>query len=200
MNSTIRASGARSPSRDAVTPRIGANTKNISYPDLRIFSERVSSDSSRSGPTTSTTTRVEDLLAQLKVENQIKRGAENMLQVLDEQKGQPGKDQLQKQVEARQQQVESQLDAANAKILLLKSQLQDLGVARTFFFAFAILCCFNNFLGSSLESDRTSFVTDKLSSNILASIENVEELDGKEEFSLFLYSFLIVFRTSLGKF
>ena len=52
-----------------------------------------------------------------------------MLQVFDEQKGQSGKDQLQKQVESRQQQVESQLDAANAKILLLKSQLQDLGVA-----------------------------------------------------------------------
>ena len=126
MNSARRVSGARSPSKDTGTPRIGA-TKNISYPDLRTFSERVSSESSRSGPTT--TTRVEDLLAQLKVENQIKRGAENMLQVFDEQKGQSGKDQLQKQVESRQQQVESQLDAANAKILLLKSQLQDLGVA-----------------------------------------------------------------------
>lgn len=107
--------------------RVGAN-RNISYPDLRVMNtERKSSESTRSG--SGTTNRLEDLLAQLKVENQIKRGAENMLQVLDKQRGQTGKDQVQKEVESRQQQVESQLDAANAKIMQLKNQLQDLGVS-----------------------------------------------------------------------
>lgn len=112
------------------------------------------------------TARAEDLLAQLKVENQIKRGAENMLQVFDEQKagntqgGKAEQVQLQKMVEMRQQQVESQLDAANAKIILLKAQLQELGVAR-----------------SSLDSDRTSYVTEQLSNSILASIEQMEEID-----------------------
>lgn len=139
MNTGRKASGAPSPTgKDAgVTGNnLRIASRNISYPDLRIASsERVSSESNRSGPSsTATTTRVEDLLVQLKVENQIKRGAENMLQVFDDQKGQhqlQGKDQaqLQKQVESRQQQVESQLDAANAKIMFLKNQLQDLGVA-----------------------------------------------------------------------
>lgn len=159
MNSARRASGAPSPKDTNVRP---VATRNISYPDLPLVgSERVSSESSRSGPiNTSTTSRIEDLLAQLKVEFRIKSGAENLLQVYDEQKGQPqqaGKDQLQMQ---RLQMVESQLDAANAKIQMLKSQLQDLGVAR-----------------ASLDSDRTSFVTDKLSKDILASIEKIEELD-----------------------
>lgn len=52
-----------------------------------------------------------------------------MLQVLDEQKGQSSKDQLQKDLLARQQLVETQLDAVNAKIALLKDQLHDLGVS-----------------------------------------------------------------------
>lgn len=116
------------PSLDAGSSRAGAN-RNISYPDLRVFndSERRSSESTRSGPGSSN--KLEDLLAQLKVENQIKRGAENMLQVLDEQKGQSSKDQLQKDLLARQQLVETQLDAVNAKIALLKDQLHDLGVS-----------------------------------------------------------------------
>lgn len=116
---------------DSGTVRVGNNTsyaRNISYPDLRLLgSERRSSESTRSGP--SSTSRLQDLLVQLKVENQIRRGAENMLQVLDEQKRQPAKLQFQKELETRQQLVESQLDAANAKIALLKDQLQDFGVS-----------------------------------------------------------------------
>lgn len=162
MNVAKRTATAPSPSNDAT--RIIHD--NISYPDLRILgSERVSSESSRSGGQ-STNTRIEDLLAQLKVENQIKRGAENMLQVFDEQKagstqgGKAEQVQLQKLVESRQQQVESQLDATNAKIHMLRSQLQELGVAR-----------------SSLDSDSTSFVNKKQSSDFMNSIEQIDELE-----------------------
>lgn len=111
-----------------------SKARQIPYSDLRVAStERKSSESTRS--TSFTTNRVEDLLAQFKVENQIKRGAENMLQVLEQQKGQHSKDPVQKEVvEARKNHVESQLDAANAKILLLKGQLLDFGVSSKFRF------------------------------------------------------------------
>lgn len=103
----------------------------ISYPDLRIFNEqRRSSDSNRSAATSSNKTlMIEELVGQLKVENQIKRGAENMLQVLDEQKQLLVKEHDLKHIERRQRQVESQLDASSTKISILKEQLEDLGLS-----------------------------------------------------------------------
>jgi hypothetical protein len=165
------------PSLDAGSSRVGAN-RNISYPDLRVFndSERRSSESTRSGPASSN--KLEDLLAQLKVENQIKRGAENMLQVLDEQKGQSNKDQLQKDLLARQQLVETQLDAVNAKIALLKDQLHDLGVSSKSFFFFVVVQLAKFSTESSLDVDNDEFGPSEIrSSTILATIEQDNELD-----------------------
>lgn len=121
MNSARKLSvGASSQPLDAGSSRAGS--RNMLYPDSRV--PRKSSESTRS--VSGTTNRAEDLLAQLKVENQIKRGAENMLQVLDEQSG---KDQVHKEVDARRQVVELQLDTVNDKIMMLKLQLQELGVS-----------------------------------------------------------------------
>uniref|UniRef100_A0A060T596 ARAD1C10274p n=1 Tax=Blastobotrys adeninivorans TaxID=409370 RepID=A0A060T596_BLAAD len=67
---------------------------------------------------------VNDILAKLEIENKIKEGAENLLQVFDTRKLKDGK-------EVYKQQVESQLDAANAKIQLLQLQLQEHGFTRS---------------------------------------------------------------------
>ncbi|ANB11878.1 Tsc11p [Sugiyamaella lignohabitans] len=66
--------------------------------------------------------RIDDILAKLEIEEKIKEGAENLLEVFDKRKIKGGdKEEIKKQVE-------SQLDAANAKIQLLQQQLGDLGV------------------------------------------------------------------------
>jgi rapamycin-insensitive companion of mTOR len=64
--------------------------------------------------------RISDILAKLEIESKIKEGAENLLQVFDTRKLKQGKEEY-------KQQIESQLDAANAKIQLLRSQLSELG-------------------------------------------------------------------------
>lgn len=69
---------------------------------------------------TDKTGRINDILTKLEIESKIKEGAENLLQVFDTRKPKQGKDEY-------KQQIESQLDAANAKIQLLKSQLTELG-------------------------------------------------------------------------
>lgn len=68
--------------------------------------------------------KVNDILQKLEIENKIKEGAENLLQVFDTRKLKEGK-------EAYKQQVESQLDAANAKIQLLQLQLHEYGLSRS---------------------------------------------------------------------
>lgn len=70
--------------------------------------------------------RINDILGKLEIEGKIKEGAENLLQVFDTRKLKDGKEEY-------KQQIEQQLDAANAKIQLLRSQLSDLGHSNSSF-------------------------------------------------------------------
>lgn len=83
--------------------------------------------------------KVNDILAKLEIENKIKEGAENLLQVFDTRKLKEGKEVL-------KQQVESQLDAANAKIQLLQLQLNEFGLSSEFESHFSTLIVANSFL------------------------------------------------------
>jgi hypothetical protein len=83
--------------------------------------------------------KVNDILAKLEIENKIKEGAENLLQVFDTRKLKEGKEVL-------KQQVESQLDAANAKIQLLQLQLNEFGLSSEFETNFPTLILANSFL------------------------------------------------------
>lgn len=73
------------------------------------------------GSTASNEGRANDILAKLEIENKIKEGAENLLQVFEAKKKKEGNELVRKQVEG-------QLDAANAKIQLLTQQLAEIGI------------------------------------------------------------------------
>lgn len=100
----------------------GTSTASGRPPDSKGIPRRMSDTLIRNGQDAN---RVNDILAKLEVEHKIKEGAENLLQVFDTRKLKDGK-------EAYKQQVESQLDAANAKIQLLQLQLHEYGLTSKF--------------------------------------------------------------------
>lgn len=97
--------------------------KDISEPRLVLATNHTNAiQSENSQPNDSPTTtrsKIFDLIAELQIENQIKMGAENLLQVYDREKK-----------EERKQQATSELDAANHKISRLREQLERLGVTK----------------------------------------------------------------------